>query len=110
MSTEWRVHALGVGGSEFVYEVTADDESGALEEAYGKHGRRLRAGDISEALGTQARVIQQGEGASCEHGERCSFCGALSEASKPITVTGTGEEDDPYVIDLHHNGTAGEGA
>jgi hypothetical protein len=45
-----------------MYEVDASNESEALEEAYGRHGRRLLEGAVKEALGVQARVVRLSDG------------------------------------------------
>jgi hypothetical protein len=47
----WKVIAFGVGGSEFTYEVEAANKNDALDEAYGLHGRLLKDGKVTEALG-----------------------------------------------------------
>lgn len=61
MERNYRVHALGaVAGTEFVYDVTADSARAALEEAYARHGRRIRDGEPVEALGSDARVVALG--------------------------------------------------
>lgn len=60
MEQKWRVHAWGVGGSEFVYEVAADTEAAAKEAAYGEHGRRLERGDEVEQLGVRAKAVPLG--------------------------------------------------
>jgi hypothetical protein len=59
---KWRVTAYGVARSEFTYEVEAATEREALEEAYSLHGRRLRDGAVSEALGTHAGAVLLGGG------------------------------------------------
>jgi hypothetical protein len=51
-----------VARSEFTYEVEAATEREALEEAYSLHGRRLRDGAVSEALGTHAGAVLLGGG------------------------------------------------
>jgi hypothetical protein len=59
---KWRVTAYGVARSEFTYEVEAATEREALEDAYGLHGRRLRDGAVSEALGVHASAVLLGGG------------------------------------------------
>lgn len=54
MAEEWRVTAFGVAGTEFTYQVEASDKQTALEEAYGRHGRRLRDGVVTDVLGVNA--------------------------------------------------------
>lgn len=58
----WRVTAFGVARTEFTYEVEAATEGEALDEAYGRHGRRLRSGEVTEALGTCALVARMRHG------------------------------------------------
>lgn len=61
MSSTWRVTAFGTASTEFNYEVEADSKDGALEEAYGRHGRRYRDGEVTEYLGTSATAVRVGE-------------------------------------------------
>lgn len=60
--SKWRVTVFGVAGTEFTYEVEAATESEALEKTYGSHGRRLRSGEVTEALGARAMVAHVGHG------------------------------------------------
>lgn len=62
MSTDtWRVTAFGTAGTEFTYEVEAESEQSALDEAYGRHGRRYRSGEVNEYLGTRSHAVRLGE-------------------------------------------------
>jgi hypothetical protein len=62
MSTDtWRVTAYGVAGTEFTYEIEATSKDKALEEAYGRHGRRYRDGETYEYLGTRASAVRISE-------------------------------------------------
>lgn len=60
-TTSWRVTAFGVGGTEYTYTVEADGQDQAREEAYGRHGRRLRDGEVNEPLGTRSFAVPLGE-------------------------------------------------
>lgn len=53
---EYRVTALGIHGTEFVYRVTAKGEMSASCEAYGAHGQSLRSGEQTEPLGPRHTV------------------------------------------------------
>ncbi|WP_409238416.1 hypothetical protein [Streptomyces sp. PA5.6] len=56
----WRVNAIGYAKTMFTYEVEAPTEADAKEAAYAIHGRRLREGDVSEALSPESRAAQLG--------------------------------------------------
>lgn len=56
----WRVTAWGMAGGEFVYEVEAGTRSEALEEAYARHGRRYKAGEVREYLSPRASAVRIG--------------------------------------------------
>lgn len=59
--SSWRVTAFGVGGTEYTYVIEAGDREQAQEEAYGRHGRRLRDGEVNEPLGTRSFAVPLGE-------------------------------------------------
>lgn len=59
--TAYRITALGVEGSEFVYELEGDDTTTpqeALLHVYWLHGQALAQGDQDEPLGPQ-NVVEE---------------------------------------------------
>lgn len=47
----YRVEAIGVEGSVYVYEVEAPTQREAVQQVYGTHGRMLRDGLVQDWLG-----------------------------------------------------------
>ncbi len=57
----WRVTATTPGGTDYVYRITGPanaDEQEIVCQAYAEHGRKLRAGEVAEALGPWAVVSE----------------------------------------------------